>query len=261
MLASVPPPPLDRVYVSPRKYDVTCGKGARSVSHPGNSLLRSRVAAMLETYKTQPRKKMKTKLIEYVIGLFVAEGARFLKLERHCSVTMYNSVKLWYDGGMQAAKERVGSAFRDACKPNRVKCMENLLTCSISTKDDGGDPLQPLLLTEMKMRSGAEACSGATSAPGAIDAAGSVPVVPHFSPTLVFEVSGAIDTARPVPAVAQLSPSHILEVSGAIDAAGFAPVVPHLSNTQILEAIRQRFFLSWDHDERCENVLSSPDLG
>lgn len=76
------------------------------------------VALQLEEYRKQTVKTMKTKLVNTVIADFAAQGARFLKLDR--------SVGLWYDGGTKAAKERIGSAFRDASQPNKVKCMEKL---------------------------------------------------------------------------------------------------------------------------------------
>ena len=106
-------PTSDTLFVSPRDNDVKCGRGKECFQNPGNSLLRIRVAKQLHEYE-----KSKAKVVDSVITEFFAEGARFLKRDP--------SAKLWYDGGIKAARERVGSAFRDACKPNKVKCMEKL---------------------------------------------------------------------------------------------------------------------------------------
>eukprot|EP00545_Synedropsis_sp_CCMP1620_P010064 CAMPEP_0119014288 /NCGR_PEP_ID=MMETSP1176-20130426/9459_1 /TAXON_ID=265551 /ORGANISM="Synedropsis recta cf, Strain CCMP1620" /LENGTH=182 /DNA_ID=CAMNT_0006967443 /DNA_START=209 /DNA_END=757 /DNA_ORIENTATION=+ len=43
-------------------------------------------------------------------------GGNFLKFDA--------GSQQWYDGGTSAAKNRVGSAFRDASVPDKVKCME-----------------------------------------------------------------------------------------------------------------------------------------
>ena len=114
------PLPSDTEFVSPKDIDVKCGRGRESFQHPGNSLLRIRVATKLEEYQHQTDGRLKGIIVDSVISLFFAEGARFLKRD--------GSTKPWYDGGIKAARERVGSAFRDASRPNKVKCMEKLKT-------------------------------------------------------------------------------------------------------------------------------------
>ena len=115
---AIPPLPSDTVFVTPRDIDVKCGRGRECFQHHGNSLLRIRVATKLEEYQNQTNGSLKGIIVDSVISQFFAEGARFLKRDRYTT--------LWYDGGIKAAKERVGSAFRDASKPNKVKCMEKL---------------------------------------------------------------------------------------------------------------------------------------
>jgi hypothetical protein len=117
-MMEIPSLPSALVYVAHRDIDVKCGRGRECFQHPGNSLLRIRVAAKLEEYQNQFNGKLKVIIVNSVISQFIAEGARFLKRDP--------STKLWYDGGIKAAKERVGSAFRDASRPNKVKCMEKL---------------------------------------------------------------------------------------------------------------------------------------
>ena len=118
-MMEIPSLPSDRQFVSPRDYDVKCGRGKDCFQNPGNSLLRLRVATRLHEYeKNNINQASKAKVVDSVITEFFAEGTRFLKRDP--------SAKLWYDGGINAARERVGSAFRDASKPNKVKCMEKL---------------------------------------------------------------------------------------------------------------------------------------
>ena len=112
-------PTTDKVYATPQDADVKCGRGRECFRHPGNSLLRIRIAARVQEYQThRTNAALKVQIVDHVITEFFAEGARFLKRD-HVS-------KLWYDGGIKAARERVGSAFRDSIKPNKVKCMEEL---------------------------------------------------------------------------------------------------------------------------------------
>ena len=107
-----------RVYVIPQDNDVKCGRGRRCFEHPGNALLRVRVAFHLEAYRQQGNAAMKTKVIDSIIADIFAVGGRFLKLD--------HTVGLWYDAGFLGARLRIGSAFRDACQTNKVKCMEKL---------------------------------------------------------------------------------------------------------------------------------------
>jgi hypothetical protein len=140
------------MYVRPRDVDVKCGRGKNCFKHPGNSLLRVMVAYKLEEYRKQPTRPLKSKVVNSIISQLDAEGARFLELDRH--------VGLWYDGGIKAAKQRVGSAFRDANQPNKVKCMEmlkakihennmngSILNCLVTVigmrRDDGGSCSSP----------------------------------------------------------------------------------------------------------------------
>ena len=128
MIAS--PLPSKTMYVCPQDNDVKCGRGSACFNHPGNALLRVLVAMKLEEYRKQATRSLKTKVIDSVSAALSAQGTRFLKLDR--------SVALWYDGGIKAAKDRIGSAFRDASQPNKVKCMENL-KAYISANDRAGD--------------------------------------------------------------------------------------------------------------------------
>ena len=130
---ALPPLPSDAVFLNPRDIDVKCGRGRECFLHPGNSLLRIRVATKLDEYQNQFNWTLKAHIVGSVTSQFFKEGARFLKRDCH--------TKLWYDGGTKAAKERVGSAFRDSSKPNKVKCMEILKT-QLRSKSHVGHILQ-----------------------------------------------------------------------------------------------------------------------
>jgi hypothetical protein len=155
-MADSPPPPSDTVFFTPRDIDVKCGRGRECFLHPGNSLLRIRVATKLEEYQNQTNWSLKANIVGSVISQFFAEGAKFLKRDRN--------TKLWYDGGTKAARERVGSAFRDSSKPNKVKCMEILKT-QMRTKSQEDHILQSSPTVNVDyLRSGSSSGSPATAA-------------------------------------------------------------------------------------------------
>lgn len=120
-----------KTFVTPKDQDVLCGRGLAKFHHPGNQLLRTRIVASLEEYKKIGKKKRKEKsiLIRRVVDTIMQEDGRFLKLD---SVS-----KEWYDGGMAAAKYRVGIAFRDASTPKKVKCIEVMKEILGQQQEDG----------------------------------------------------------------------------------------------------------------------------
>jgi hypothetical protein len=104
-------------FVIPERYDVMCGRGRVAFKHAGNCRLRATIGIHLEEYNSCGRSRNgKTQIIRSIIQSIKMSGGRFLKFD----------VKedQWYDGGATAAKNRVGSAFRDASVPFKVKCME-----------------------------------------------------------------------------------------------------------------------------------------
>jgi hypothetical protein len=96
---------------------VKCGKGGVNFHHPANELLRLRVAIKLDEHCAQPTPQRKTLVIGSIIEKFNAEGARFLRFHR--------GADRWYDGGLKAANDRIGTAFRNASQPMKVKCMDS----------------------------------------------------------------------------------------------------------------------------------------
>mmetsp|Transcript_17319 Transcript_17319/g.26235 ORF Transcript_17319/g.26235 Transcript_17319/m.26235 type:complete len:272 (-) Transcript_17319:48-863(-) len=105
-------------YVIPTCNDVLCGRGSVQFQHPGNQKLRRKIAETLDSYISCESRQGRTAIIRDTITYIqVNQGGRFLKADKNGS---------WYDGGIQAAKSRVSTAFRDARVPNKVKCMEHL---------------------------------------------------------------------------------------------------------------------------------------
>ena len=150
-------------FVCPRDIDVKCGRGKHCFQNPGNVLLRVLVANNLEVYRKQPTRMLKTKVVNSVISQVHSQGGRFLELDRH--------VGLWYDGGIKAAKQRVGSAFRDASQPNKVKCME-ILKATIRTHNMNGSSVSNCLKTAIGMHSDdAESFSSPSRVYGGVDGA------------------------------------------------------------------------------------------
>lgn len=127
--------PMQRVYVTPTDNDVLCGRGINNFKHPGNKSLRSKIVAKLDGYVLCSRRGEKTNIIRGVIADVNNQGGRFLKYDY--------TAKRWFDGGSEAAKTRVGVAFRDAKIPNKVKYIEglkaNLLARGSSAETRGED--------------------------------------------------------------------------------------------------------------------------
>lgn len=108
------------------EFDVLCGRGGATNSHPGNRKFRSIVAAHRESYLAA-KKKDKPSYAQYVVGLVRNQSpsakCRFLKKDA-------NSDK-WYDIGDEKAREKVAQALREgAAQLRRSKRRE---------RDDGSD--------------------------------------------------------------------------------------------------------------------------
>jgi hypothetical protein len=106
-----------RIYVMPSDVDVLCGRGVIPFQHTGNQKLRQVIADKLESYNLCQSRQGRTTIIRDTIDHFHRSGGLFLKAD---------AAGQWYDGGLEAAKSRVSTAFRDARVPNKVKCMEVL---------------------------------------------------------------------------------------------------------------------------------------
>lgn len=114
-----------RTYVIPTCDDILCGRGNIPFQHPGNKKLREKIANTLDSYNLcQTRQGRSTIIRETIRYILVEQGGRFLKADKNGE---------WYDGGVEAAKGRVSTAFRDARVPNKVKCMEALKQKKVNT--------------------------------------------------------------------------------------------------------------------------------
>mmetsp|Transcript_1044 Transcript_1044/g.1310 ORF Transcript_1044/g.1310 Transcript_1044/m.1310 type:complete len:341 (+) Transcript_1044:195-1217(+) len=120
----------DKIYVTPEPYDVLGGRCGTAFRHPGNQMLRNTIASLLEEYKShQKSRKEKSKIIQHLISSIKRKGGRFLKYD-------INEQK-WYIAGYNLARLKVAYAFRDASMPNKVKCMDAILTKSEEQRQQG----------------------------------------------------------------------------------------------------------------------------
>lgn len=97
--------------------DVLCGRSRFAFDHPGNIILREKIANTLNKYNACNRKG-KTIIIRNIANSIIRSGGRFLKFD--------DKKEQWYDGGFQVAKIRVSTAFRDA-RSNPLKRKERIL--------------------------------------------------------------------------------------------------------------------------------------
>ena len=114
--------------VIPTDIDVLCGRGTYAYKHPGNQQLRASISAHAHEFGACQQRKEKTAIIQRVIRGVTDGGGRFLKLNPDSDT--------WYDGGMDAAKYRVGVAFRDALRPqNKERKSKTLNQKNIEKRD------------------------------------------------------------------------------------------------------------------------------
>ena len=117
-----------KMYVAPTAADVLCGRGLTPFRHEGNHALRAKIAFNSEKYVHCSSRKAKTVLIHEVILSVMEEGGRFLLHDKMS--------ERWFDGGLEAAKKRVGAAFRDASVPGKVKCLTAMKDAEQARKAD-----------------------------------------------------------------------------------------------------------------------------
>mmetsp|Transcript_16938 Transcript_16938/g.25628 ORF Transcript_16938/g.25628 Transcript_16938/m.25628 type:complete len:250 (-) Transcript_16938:305-1054(-) len=108
----------DRIYQDPTYFDVLCGRSKLAFEHPGNHIFRAHIAKFMDEYTECKTRNGKTSIILNVISSVLNNGGNFLKYDRE--------KEMWYDGGLQTAKIRVSTAFRDAGIPNKNKSIERL---------------------------------------------------------------------------------------------------------------------------------------
>ena len=101
--------------VIPTKYDVLCGRGRTCFEFEGNKRFRCVIASNINRYANAGNRKAKTVVVKSIIRQIMESGGRFLKKDPDTGA--------WYDGGMQIAKQKTGHSLRDACAPDKVKCM------------------------------------------------------------------------------------------------------------------------------------------
>mmetsp|Transcript_18444 Transcript_18444/g.27867 ORF Transcript_18444/g.27867 Transcript_18444/m.27867 type:complete len:261 (-) Transcript_18444:154-936(-) len=111
--------------------DVLCGRSRLAFDHPGNEILREKIAHALDEYNTCDR-KVKTLIIGEIAKSITSSGGRFLKFDE--------GRKQWYDGGFKVAKARVSSGFRDArayqkTKPKPTKRNKNTERVVLETQN------------------------------------------------------------------------------------------------------------------------------
>mmetsp|Transcript_31352 Transcript_31352/g.44510 ORF Transcript_31352/g.44510 Transcript_31352/m.44510 type:complete len:297 (+) Transcript_31352:457-1347(+) len=102
--------------VVPTENDILLGRTRRAFTSKGNVRLREEIAAKLDAYNEAPTRREKTMVIRSVITSVLSSGGRFLK-------RVDPRLDVWCEASRTDARRRVGHAFRDACKPDKVKCM------------------------------------------------------------------------------------------------------------------------------------------
>lgn len=111
----------EKHFVRPTEIDVKCGRGDSNFNHPGNRYLRTLIETKVESFRKCTAQSQKTVIITTIIGVIFSQGGRFLK---RAPPRKNMLSKAWYDGGLTAAKLRVGIAFRDAVARKKRQALE-----------------------------------------------------------------------------------------------------------------------------------------
>lgn len=118
-------------YVTPQPNDILAGRGIQPFHHPGNSNLRSAIAALLDEY-SNATKTEKSDLVGTMLGSIKKKGGRFLKLDE--------SKMQWYDAGSKQCRKKISQAFRDALVPHKAKCREAVINNLQKLKEKHNTP-------------------------------------------------------------------------------------------------------------------------
>ena len=100
--------------IVPTSFDVLCGRGRTCFEFEGNQRFRDRIVANMRRYIHAASRRDKTQVVKDIIKEVLQDGGRFLKKATDGT---------WHDAGMQTAKQKTGHSLRDACAPDKVKCM------------------------------------------------------------------------------------------------------------------------------------------
>lgn len=105
-------------YKVPSELDILCGRSKVAFDHPGNQNFRLMIARAIDDYSKCTTRCAKSLFIQRLIASVMKNGGYFLKYDR--------KERKWYDGGIDVAKIRVGTALRDASIPNKNKSIDQI---------------------------------------------------------------------------------------------------------------------------------------
>jgi hypothetical protein len=89
---------LKNAVAIPSSKDILCGRGKSFFNHEGNKRFRYIVGKNVDAYIKASQRPKRSEVVTAVITETLGTGARFLKKSEN---------KLWYDGGMKVAKDKV----------------------------------------------------------------------------------------------------------------------------------------------------------
>ena len=92
--------------ISPKRFDVMCGRDKISRAHVGNKRLRDIIEMIRERYQTAPSRDEKTRITCEIVSVVRSHrpGGRFLKINA--------DTNKWDDVGDEYAREKVSHALR-----------------------------------------------------------------------------------------------------------------------------------------------------
>lgn len=126
--------------ISPKKFDIVCGKDKLSRAHVGNKRFRAVIEMNRERYQTAPTRDDKTQITCEIIAMIRScqPGGRFLKFD--------TDTNQWIVLGDEYAREKVSHALRSVKDPLRKKIRKTKRT-SVQTMypEDENDVFAALL--------------------------------------------------------------------------------------------------------------------
>mmetsp|Transcript_11916 Transcript_11916/g.19746 ORF Transcript_11916/g.19746 Transcript_11916/m.19746 type:complete len:235 (-) Transcript_11916:54-758(-) len=138
-----------RANVTPKRFDIICGRDKLSHAHVGNKRFRIVVEMNRERYQTAPSRDEKTRITCDIVSMIRScrPGGRFLKMDEMED----SNTGTWKDVGDDYAREKVSHALRSAKDPSRKRTRKKRKSVVKSHSGEENDVFAALLEDQQKI--------------------------------------------------------------------------------------------------------------
>jgi hypothetical protein len=132
--------------ISPKRFDIICGRDKLSHAHVGNKRFRIIIEMNRDRYQTAPSRDDKTRITCDIVAMIRScrPGGRFLKIDEL-------NANNWKDVGDEYAREKVSHALRSAKDPTRRKPRKKHKVVPKTHSDEENSVFSTLLEDQQKI--------------------------------------------------------------------------------------------------------------